>query len=62
MKYDGYDVYDIIYRNDSAVKKLLERDSIYLKTGFIILQDVEGRIWYLYKSHKIKEHYQHPWH
>jgi len=50
MKYDGYDVYDIIYRNDSAVKKLLERDSIYLKTGFIILQDVEGRIWYLYKK------------
>ena len=50
MKYDGYDVYDIIYRNDSAVKKLLERDPIYLKTGFIILQDVDGRIWYLYKK------------
>lgn len=50
MKYDGYDVYDIIYRNDSGVKKLLEKDPLYRKTGFLALQDAEGRIWYLYKE------------
>lgn len=50
MKYDGYDVYDIIYRNDSAIKNLLERDLMFSRTGFIMLQDVDGRLWYLYKK------------
>lgn len=50
MKYNGYDVYDIIYRNDRTVKGMLEKDLLYQKTGFIALQDTEGSIWYLYKK------------
>lgn len=50
MKYNGYDVYDIIYRNDSTVKGMLEKDLMYRKTGFIVLQDTDGKLWYLYKK------------
>lgn len=49
MKYNGYDVYDILYRNDGVVRSLLEKDILYMKTGLITLRDTDNRIWYLYK-------------
>ena len=49
MKHNGYDVYDILYRNDGVVRSLLEKDILYMKTGLITLRDTDNRIWYLYK-------------
>ncbi len=43
-------VYNIIYRNDSTVKGMLEEDLLFLKTGFIAFRDQAGRFWYFHKK------------
>ena len=43
-------VYNIIYRNDSTVKGMLEKDLLFLKTGFIAFRDQVGRFWFFHKK------------
>lgn len=45
-----YSVYDIIYRNDSNIRRLLENDLLFAETGFVAFRDADGRFWYLYKK------------
>ncbi len=45
-----YSVYDIIYRNDSNIRRLLENDLLFTETGFVAFRDVHGRFWYFYKK------------
>ena len=42
-------VYDIIYRNDSNIRGLLEENLMFSETGFIAFWDADGEIWYFYK-------------
>ncbi|MCM1303929.1 MAG: hypothetical protein NC305_11800 [Lachnospiraceae bacterium] len=48
-----YSVYDIIYRNDSNIKKMLESDLLFTETGFVAFSDGDGNYWYLYKKEGI---------
>ena len=48
-----YSVYDIIYRNDSNIRRLLENDLLFAETGFVAFRDADGRFWYLYKKEGI---------
>ncbi len=43
-------VYDIIYRNDSNVRRMLEENLLFLETGFIAFRDADGEILYFYKK------------
>ncbi|MCM1541009.1 MAG: hypothetical protein NC121_07090 [Blautia sp.] len=45
-----YSVYDIIYRNDSNIKRMLESDLLFTETGFVAFRDGGGNYWYLYKK------------
>ena len=45
-----YSVYDIIYRNDSNIKRLLENDLLFNETGFVAFRDGNGEFWYFYKK------------
>ena len=49
-KHMKYSVYDIIYRNDSNIRRLLENDLLFAETGFVAFRDADGRFWYLYKK------------
>lgn len=48
-----YSVYDIIYRNDSNIRRLLENDLLFAETGFVAFRDDEGKFWFLYKKEGI---------
>ena len=43
-------VYDIIYRNDNNVRKMLEENLLFSETGFIAFKDADGKILYFYKK------------
>ena len=43
-------VYDIIYRNDNNVRKMLEENLLSSETGFIAFKDADGKILYFYKK------------
>ena len=45
-----YSVYDIIYRNDGNIRRLLEADLLFAETGFVAFRDAHGKYWFLYKS------------
>ena len=45
-----YSVYDIIYRNDSNIRRMLESDLLFKETGFIAFRDGHGKLWFLYKK------------
>ena len=45
-----YSVYDIIYRNDSNIRRMLENDMLFKETGFIAFRDGHGKFWLLYKK------------
>lgn len=52
-KHMKYSVYDIIYRNDSNIKRMLENDLLFTETGFVAFRDGDGNCWYLYKKEGI---------
>lgn len=45
-----YSVYDIIYRNDSNIRRMLESDLLFRETGFVAFRDGHGKLWFLYKK------------
>lgn len=43
-------VYDIIYRNDNNIRRMLEEDLLFSETGFTTFRDADGEFWYYYKK------------
>lgn len=43
-------VYDIIYRNDNNVRRMLEENLLFSETGFIAFKNADGEILYFYKK------------